>query len=63
MDINYLLAREQISLLRATHADTPEARHAHAGLARGYGERLAATLFPHRRYHPTAANDLLPADA
>lgn len=60
MDINYLLAREQISIMRANAAGSPEARLAHAGLARGYGARLAETLFPHRRYRATAANELLP---
>ncbi|MBY0583447.1 MAG: hypothetical protein K2P68_11095 [Sphingomonas sp.] len=49
MDTNYLLAREQISLMRARTAASPAARAAHAGLARGYGAMLAqGTLFPHR---------------
>jgi len=40
MDINYLLSREQISLIKARDAASPEARAAHAGLARIYGEAL-----------------------
>lgn len=48
MDVNYLLAREQISLIRATQSPTPEARHAHRGLARGYAALLVAHGFPHQ---------------
>ncbi len=40
MDTNYLLGRHQHSLHRAENAGSPEARLAHAGLARGYAERL-----------------------
>ncbi|MEO7692299.1 MAG: hypothetical protein ABIS51_23650 [Sphingomonas sp.] len=46
MDINYLLKREQISLMKAGSAKTIEARMAHAGLARGYGARLRQIAFP-----------------
>ena len=46
MDINYLLMREQISLMRAKAARSIEARIAHDGLARGYGARLRAIAFP-----------------
>ncbi len=49
MDINYLLRREQISLMMAARATSPEARHAHGALARGYGTLLAKARFPHRR--------------
>lgn len=42
MDLNYLLYRHQISLMRADDAASPEARHAHQGLARGYAERISA---------------------
>lgn len=42
MDLNHLLARHQISLMRARAAASPEARHAHAGLTRGYATRIAA---------------------
>ncbi len=47
MDINYLLKREQISLMRAEVAGSVEARIAHQGLARGYGERLRQSAYPH----------------
>ena len=40
MDLNYLLHRHQISLLRADAAAGPEARRAHKDLARGYAERI-----------------------
>ncbi|MBC9033298.1 hypothetical protein IAG41_12940 [Sphingomonas sp. JC676] len=45
MDINYLLEREQISLMRASAARSVEARIAHEGLARGYA-RLRRVAFP-----------------
>ncbi|MEI9851107.1 MAG: hypothetical protein WDN24_10015 [Sphingomonas sp.] len=47
MDINYLLKREQISLMRAEVAGSVEARIAHEGLARGYGARLRQSAYPH----------------
>ena len=40
MDLNQLLYRQQVSLMRADAAASPEARHAHQGLARGYGDRI-----------------------
>lgn len=46
MDVNYLLAREQVSLMRASSAASPEARIAHQGLARGYKTRLAEKGLP-----------------
>ncbi|TPG17600.1 hypothetical protein EAH79_05560 [Sphingomonas koreensis] len=48
MDINYLLAREQISLMRAAQAAGAEARRSHAGLARGYAAKLIDRGFPHQ---------------
>jgi hypothetical protein len=42
MDLNYLLHRHQVSLIRADRGDSSEARHAHRGLAEGYGKRIAA---------------------
>jgi hypothetical protein len=48
MDTNYILSREQISLVRAKTALSPEARCAHSGLARGYATILAARGFPNR---------------
>jgi hypothetical protein len=50
MDTNYLLRREQISLMMAGKATSAEARLAHAGLARAYGALLAASRFPHRQF-------------
>ena len=46
MDINYLLKREQVSLMRAKAARGIEARAAHEGLARAYGKRLRQVAFP-----------------
>ncbi len=40
MDLNYLLYREQASLMRAGAAKSVEARRAHLGLASGYGEAI-----------------------
>ncbi|GAA0731551.1 hypothetical protein [Sphingomonas japonica] len=48
MDTNYLLHREQVSLMRAKRARSSEARMAHAGLARGYAGLLTARGYPHR---------------
>ena len=55
MDINYLLRREQVSLINARRATGSQARHVHRALARAYGARLAATAYPHRC--PMPAND------
>lgn len=41
MDLNYLLHRHQVSLMRADSAASPEARHAHRGLARTYAALIA----------------------
>lgn len=57
MDITYLLAREQISLAKARCAASVEARAAHAGLARGYAEALAAGGFPPRAAAFGASSD------
>lgn len=40
MDLNYLLARHQTSLMRADAAASPEARYAHRNLAKGYADRI-----------------------
>lgn len=40
MDLNYLLSRHQVSLMRAAAAACSEARHSHQGLARSYAERI-----------------------
>ena len=50
MDINELLHREQVSLANAVNAACLPSRHAHEGLARGYGVMLVAAGFPHRPY-------------
>ena len=41
MDLNQLLYRHQVSLMRADAASCTEARLAHRGLARGYADRIA----------------------
>jgi hypothetical protein len=48
MDVNYLLAREQVSILRASTAQHSSARFAHRALARQYGLLLAESTYPHR---------------
>lgn len=40
MDLNYLLHRHQVSLMRAATATNAEARLAHGSLARGYEHRI-----------------------
>ncbi|MGK6356221.1 hypothetical protein ACMGDH_13475 [Sphingomonas sp. DT-207] len=40
MDLNYLLSRQQISLMRADAAASPEARVAHRSLAQCYADRI-----------------------
>lgn len=42
MDLNYLLQRHQISLMRADMAACASARAAHSGLVRGYERQIAA---------------------
>lgn len=41
MDLNHLLHRQQISLMRADMAECGEAEFAHRGLADGYAARIA----------------------
>ena len=55
MDTNYLLKREQVSLMMAERAAGAEARVAHTGLARLYGKLLAERSFPHRQFRVPAA--------
>ena len=43
MDLNELLHRHQVSLMRADGASCLEARAAHMGLARGYAGRIEET--------------------
>ncbi|MGP7794512.1 hypothetical protein [Sphingomonas sp. CLY1604] len=40
MDLNQLLSRHQISLMRSTGATSPEVRHVHHGLAAGYADQI-----------------------
>ncbi len=40
LDLNYLLSRHQVSLMRAQAATTPEARYSHAGLATHYADAI-----------------------
>jgi hypothetical protein len=42
LDLNDLLYRHQISLMRASSAASVEAKCAHVGLARGYGREVQA---------------------
>ncbi|MGC4252856.1 MAG: hypothetical protein QM605_15675 [Sphingobium sp.] len=42
VDVNYLLHRQQISLMRAEKSRSAAGRTAYEGLARGYGDRVAA---------------------
>lgn len=50
MDTNYLLKREQLSLMMADRSVSVEARHAHTELAQGYGRMLVERRFPHRPF-------------
>lgn len=54
MDINYLLRRHQISLMRAQVADCAEARLAHEELAKLYLTELRAAGYSgtHHMDHP-----------
>jgi len=63
LDTNYLLRREQISLMMARKAGCSSSRLAHAGLARGYGALLAAGTFPHRNFNLAPADNLDPSES
>ena len=41
MDLNYLLARQQMALFNAQNADNDEARRAHQTMADAYAARIA----------------------
>ncbi|WP_186456844.1 hypothetical protein [Sphingomonas suaedae] len=47
MDLNYLLYRHQVSLMRAEAADCLCARRSHRDLARGYAQRIGALRAAH----------------
>lgn len=55
MDLNYLFYRQQMSLLRARTASSPESRAAHEGLARGYREKILAYRDHNRRLMQAAS--------
>lgn len=42
MDLNYLLSRHQVSLVRSQNAASVEARFAHRMLAKSYAARIVA---------------------
>ncbi|WP_081643259.1 hypothetical protein [Sphingobium bisphenolivorans] len=42
MDVNYLLHRQQVSLIRAQHSRSLKGREAYEGLARGYSDQIDA---------------------
>lgn len=42
MDVNYLLHRQQVSLLRAQTSRSLKGRAAYEGLARGYSDKIDA---------------------
>lgn len=42
MDVNYLLHRQQVSLMRAQLSRSQQGRAAYEGLARGYSDQIDA---------------------
>lgn len=52
LDVNYLLHRQQIALIRAQTSRSPEGRAAYEGLARGYADRVDA----YRQHNATLVN-------
>ena len=59
MDLNYLLARHQTSLMRARTAACAPSRLAHHGLAAGYAARVNAF---HQQVGAEARIALVPAE-
>jgi hypothetical protein len=55
LDVNYLLHRQQIALICASRADSPESRAAHEGMARGYRDKVLAYRHENRMAHLSAA--------
>lgn len=49
MDVNYLLHRQQMALIRARTSRSAEGRAAYEGLARGYSERVDAYRLENQR--------------
>lgn len=54
MDLNQILAREQVAMMLSAAATDPRVRAAQNALIRGHGIRLKAHGFPHNPY-PAAA--------
>jgi hypothetical protein len=54
MDLNYLLSRQQVSLVRADTAACPEARFAHRALAHAYAERIRVEQTTLGASHPAS---------
>lgn len=54
VDVNYLLHRQQMSLIRAAKSRSAAGRTAYEDLARGYGERVDAYRQENFRTVPTA---------
>jgi hypothetical protein len=48
LDINFLLANEQVSLLRARFARAADDRHRHLLIAADHARSLRRTTYPHR---------------
>ncbi|UZW55398.1 hypothetical protein NUH86_00925 [Sphingobium sp. JS3065] len=42
MDVNYLLHRQQVALIRAQMSQSSKGREAYEGLARGYSDKIDA---------------------
>lgn len=49
MDINFLLAKEQVSLLRARFAPEADAQRRHFAAAADVATTLRLTAYPHRQ--------------
>ncbi|CAM5539854.1 hypothetical protein ACFSUK_31335 [Sphingobium scionense] len=56
-DVNYLLHRQQMSLIRAQATGSPEGRAAYEGLARGYINQVEA----YRRHNEQQERLVVPA--
>lgn len=59
MAINYLLFREQESLIRAQFSPSICARVAHRAFAHAYGKLLVESTYPHNRFQTDPERTLL----
>lgn len=59
MDINYLLKREQVEMIRSVSSASLEARRCHMIMAEAYSARVSLIAFPARRKKPTTGARLL----